>query len=120
MQAKSDFRCLEALQKSLCADRGDDMDIDNDFSVQLNVVSLREFLEVLAFVCQIKLKRRDFEWDSEEMQAQMQEIRSDSERSLTDVSRFLLDLSSVGLLSKVGDGQLRFRHCRFVCCSNFR
>ena len=108
--AKSDFRCLEALRKSLCANRGDDMDVDADSLEPLNVVSLREFLEVLAFVCQMRLQRRDFKWDSEEMQTQMQIMWRHSEFSLTVVSRFLLDLSSVGLLSKVGDGEFRFSH----------
>ena len=75
-----------------------------------NLVSQREILEVLAFLCQIKLKKRDFEWDSGEMQSQMQIVWRHWELSLTVVSRFLLDLSLVGLLSKVGDGQFRFSH----------
>jgi len=103
-------------RKSLCANRIHDMNIDVDSmevgsdSAPLNLVSLREFLEVLAFVCQIKLKKRDFEWDSGEMQSQMQIFWRHWELSLTVVSRFLLDLSLVGLLSKVGDGQFRFSH----------
>ena len=106
-KAKLNDACRAALRLSLCADTGHAQDVG---TASLDFVSLREFLEVLAFVCQIRLERRDFQWDSEDMQKHMQAMWRHGDSSLVVVGRFLLDLSSVGLLSKVGDGQFRFSH----------
>ena len=79
----------------------------------LDLVSLRFFLEVMAFSCQVRLERRDFEWDEElekEVCTLWQRSNCSTDVELVNISRFVLDLASMGLLSKVGDGKFRFGH----------
>jgi len=75
------------------------------------------FLQALAFVCHMRLKQPDFQWDSPAIKTQMQAIamqamwqNTTSDFSLESMGRRLLDPYTVGLLSKVSDGQFRFIH----------
>jgi len=73
-----------------------------------------EFLQTLALVCHLRLHQRDFQWCSGEhqtkIQEKMQEIWRNEDLSLKDMGRSLLEPSTVGLLSNVGEGQYRFSH----------
>ena len=108
-QIKSDPQCTEYLEALKTALRDDKCEVETDLLQTIDVVSLRHFLELLAFVCQVRLGIRDFKWDSSEIQEEVQR-RWEYSVSLEVVSRYLLDLSSVGILSRVGEGQFRFSH----------
>jgi len=73
---------------------------------------MRFFLEAIAFACQVRLERRDFKWESPDLQVEMDTLcqSSHAEHSLASIGKFASDLSSVGLLSKVGHDELRFNH----------
>ena len=109
-QANLNSECLAALKSSLRVDTGGEPCNVAKSVESLHLKAIREFLEVLAFICQIKLKRRDFRWDSEDVQKHMQTMWRRRDFSFTVMGRFLLDLYPVGIVSKVGDGQIRFSH----------
>jgi len=72
-----------------------------------------EFLQSLAFVCHMRLNHRDFQWDSPAIKTGLQEIWKITamDSSLESMGRrLLLDPCTVGLISKIGDGQFRFSH----------
>jgi len=103
-KAKSNDKCRAALRLSLYSVLKNDQQSTESF----DIISMREFLEVLAFVCQIRLEVRDFQWNSEDLQKHMQRMYLLSDFPHVFVSR--VDLSTVGLLSKVGNGEFRFSH----------
>jgi hypothetical protein len=74
---------------------------------------------VLAFVCQMQVKTRDFRWS--EIQTEVENLWKEAVK-LEDVSKFVLDLASVGLLSRVGEGEYRFSHLTLqaVCKTKFQ
>jgi hypothetical protein len=96
------------LKDSKALMQGTDMGASTSFDFH----SMRFLLEAIAFSCQVRLKRRDFKWDSADLQEEVDKLSqlSHSEYRFCSISKFSLDLSSVGLLSKVGDGELRFSH----------
>jgi len=97
---------FHALRQSLLSDcQGDNEDVGT-----ASLALVREFLQLLAFVCQMRIEKRDFRWDSEDLQEHMQKLWQHSDTPLEGVSRFALDLSLVGLISRVGDGEFRFSH----------
>jgi uncharacterized protein YegL len=96
------------LKDSKALMQGTDMGASTSFDMN----SMRFLLEAIAFSCQVRLERRDFEWDSADLQEEVDKLSqlSHSEYQFCSISKFSSDLSSVGLLSKVGDGELRFSH----------
>ena len=78
--------------------------------IQIFCKHATEFLQSIALVCHLWLNQRDFQWGSVEVQTKMQEIWSNTDLSLEDMGRSLLEPSTVGLLSNVGGGQYRFSH----------
>jgi len=99
-------------------DREKDSGIRKSRRMQHNSSSdAAEFLQALAFVCHMRLKQRDFQWDSSAIKTQMQAIeiqetwqKTTSDSSLESMGSRLLKPSTVGLLSKVGDLHFRFSH----------
>ena len=72
-----------------------------------------DFLQMLSYVCQVKLKKRDFQWDSDDVQTEMSGLSAKwtwASFPVADMARFLMGQSPVGLLSRVGDGVFRFSH----------
>ena len=100
-KARSESECLDALKDFL-----------QDASSSIDLLSMRFFLEAIAFSCQVRLERRDFKWASSDLKKEVEELLklSHTDFSFEDISKFASDLSSVGLLSKVGHDELRFSH----------
>jgi len=79
---------------------------------QNKCIDATEFLQALAFACHMRLNQRDFQWDSPAIKTEVQTILK-STTSIFPVESMvgrLLDFLTVGLLSKVGEGQFRFSH----------
>jgi hypothetical protein len=110
-KARSSSECLDALRHIVRAAHSDlePASLPQD---SFDLVSLRFFLEAVAFSCQVRLERRDFEWDAalQEEVGKLWKKSSCTDVPLQVISRFVLDLASMGLLSKVGDGKFRFSH----------
>ena len=110
-KARSSSECLDALRQYVRA-ADSDLEAASTTLDSFDLVSLRLFLEAVAFSCQVRLERRDFEWDTalQEEVGKLWELSNCTDVSLEVISRFVLDLASMGLLSKVGDGKFRFSH----------
>jgi hypothetical protein len=110
-KARSSSECLDALRQYVRA-ADSDLEAASTTLDSFDLVSLRLFLEAVAFSCQVRLERRDFEWDAalQEEVGKLWELSNCTDVSLEVISRFVLDLASMGLLSKVGDGKFRFSH----------
>ena len=110
-KARSSSECLDALRHIVRA-AGSDLETASTTLDSFDLVSLRLFLEAVAFSCQVRLERRDFAWDAalQEEVGKLWKLSSCTEVPLEVISRFVLDLASMGLLSKVGDGKFRFGH----------
>jgi hypothetical protein len=67
-----------------------------------------QYLEVLAFVCQMRLAKRDFKLA--ERTSHVQDLWQGSEDALSEAQQFLFTSPIVGLLADVGEGSYRFSH----------
>jgi serine/threonine protein kinase len=67
-----------------------------------------QYLEVLAFVCQMRLAKRDFKLA--ECSSHVAELWQDSEDALCEAQQVLFTSPIVGLLADVGDESYRFSH----------
>jgi hypothetical protein len=110
-KARSSSECLDALRQYVRA-ADSDLEAASTTLDSFDLVSLRLFLEAVAFSCQVRLERRDFAWDAalQEEVGKLWKLSSCTDVPLEVISRFVLDLASMGLLSKVGDGKFRFGH----------
>ena len=62
-KARSDSECLDALK-----------DLFQDASSSIDMLSMRFFLEAIAFSCLVRLGRRDFKWTSSDLKKEVEEL----------------------------------------------